>query len=653
MIRTNKTHMAVNAAAKLAVRLLFVLVAFFFTRANALAQDSAARVFFPVDKWSVNAAYLNNADALAAAEEIAARCAEDSSLALEIISYSSPEGNVYYNQYLSEKRSAALRDYLLAKYPKLWGRVFMNPNAEAWDDLREAVVSDERLDETSRTKLLAILDKDITSDEKEAQLRQQPAFSLLYRNFFKYFRYAEVSLKQIAPSTEESQDRYNILFPLNSAEVDATFADNAQVLADLDEFLSGRNADRLTKLRIISGSSIDGPVALNKAIAQRRGDALKQYIESKYPKLSGLIVVESQGEAWDELRESVKNADNLTAIEKYELLKTIDNPNLSAQAKEAALRQNAAWNRILEDVLPQTRFASVVPEYESVDTAAPALPDTLAHARDTMERALANEDSTAVKAVDTVAAVNPVDTLVPGLLYPQTDTTAVAATDSIAITVTDADAVAATDTAGTTATEVYTKERRPLFAISNNLLYESATVFTGFHSVPLNIGVEVPIGQHFSVFANYMATAPWRAWNSNADCAELLHADLGARWYPGGTFANPFKPKANRELLDGWYAYASLGAGYYDFERNGRGYQGEEILGTLGIGYGLTLGHDWSLDFAVGGGPLFTQYRYYVGRSNNEHLVYQYSGKLTYFGVTDAKVSLRYLIHYNKKVKVQ
>ena len=280
--------------------------------------------------------------------------------------------------------------------------------------------------------------------------------------------------------------------------------------------------------------------------------------------------------------------------------------------------------------------------YEGCDVIAPALPDTLAHARDTMVRAHAHEDSTAVKATDSVAVVPQVDTLVPGPIAINTDTTAVAHVDTAAPAITDVKVY-----------EEYTKIRKPLFAVTNNLLYESATVFTGFHSVPLNFGVEVPISQHWSVTAHYMATAPWRAWNSNADCAELLHADIGAKWYPGGTFTNPFKQKENRELLDGWYAYASLGAGYYDFERNGRGYQGEEVLGSLGLGYGLTLGHNWSLDFAVGGGPVITRYRYYIGRSNNEHLVYQYSGRLTYFGVTDAKVSLRYLIHYNKKVKVQ
>ena len=89
--------------------------------------------------------------------------------------------------------------------------------------------------------------------------------------------------------------------------------------------------------------------------------------------------------------------------------------------------------------------------------------------------------------------------------------------------------------------------------------------------------------------------------------------------------------------------------GYYDFQHNGNGYQGEEILASVGIGYGLTLGKHWSLDFGLGVGPMFTQYRYYEGRSNNQHLMYQYKGTFQYLGITDVKVSLRYLFYYNKK----
>ena len=273
-------------------------------------------------------------------------------------------------------------------------------------------------------------------------------------------------------------------------------------------------------------------------------------------------------------------------------------------------------------------------------------------------------DSVIAAPVDTVAVApaKPVTVAPADTLAVPADTLATAPADTVSIAVSQpdvpappADTIAPVTPVSANAVEplALAKRRVPIAAVTTNLLYESATVLTGFHSVPLNIGLEFPLGEHWSTYANYMATAPWRAWNNNANCAELLHADLGVKWYPGGSFRHPFSHKEGRGLLEGWYAYAGLGAGYYDFQRKGKGYQGEEVLGTLGVGYGLSLGKDWSLDFALGGGPIFTRYRYYEGRSNNEHLMYQYSGKMTYFGVTDAKVTLRYLIHYNKTVKSQ
>lgn len=191
----------------------------------------------------------------------------------------------------------------------------------------------------------------------------------------------------------------------------------------------------------------------------------------------------------------------------------------------------------------------------------------------------------------------------------------------------------------TSDTHAYT--RTPVVAISNNFLYESASAFTRFHSFPLAVGLERPLGRHWSIYSNFLITVPWRAWNDNAECAELLHGDLGAKWFPWA--------KENKPLLTGWFAYLAAGAGYYDFERDGKGYQGEEILAALGVGYGINLGRNWSLDIAVGAGPLFTQYRYYEGRSNNQHLAFRFKGNLDYFGATDAKITLKYLIGIKKK----
>ena len=412
---------------------------------------------------------------------------------------------------------------------------------------------------------------------------------------------------------------------MSGTSVEPDHAANTAALAAIANILESNNPEDVDSVVVTSGCSIDGPVATNARISRERGNALVDWIADNYPEYKSKLVLDSRGEDWDAMREAVASDSNLSAEQKSEALDIIDSKG-SAERKEAALRGLDSWSYIQESILPQTRYAYA--RIARVSILKPEESPVLIHPELTVEL----EDSTDI-------LVQPNDTLVVADSLMQVDTIAYVRE------VSTGEQPAAADTV--------IRQRTPLFALTTNLLYTSATALTGFHSVPLTIGAEVPIGQHWSVYSNYMATAPWRAWDNNAECAELIHLDLGAKWYPGGSFYQPFVRKQNRELLDGWYAYGAVGAGYYDFERNGKGYQGEEILGTLGLGYGLTLGKNWSLDFALGVGPMFTQYRYYIARNNNQYLVYQYSGTMQYFGVTDAKVTLRYLLHYNKKVKSQ
>ena len=414
-------------------------------------------------------------------------------------------------------------------------------------------------------------------------------------------------------------------FPVSGTSVESDHAANTAALAAIANILESNNPEEVDSVVVTSGCSIDGPVATNARISRERGNALVNWIADNYPEYKSKLVLDSRGEDWDALREAVASDSNLSAEQKSEALDIIDSKG-GADRKEAALRGLDSWSYLQESILPQTRYAYA--RIARVSILKPEESPVLIHPELTVEL----EDST-----DTM--LQPNDTLVVADSLMQVDTISYARE----IPAEEQPAVA----------DTVIRERTPLFALTTNLLYTSATVFTGFHSVPLTIGVEVPVGQHWSVYSNYMATAPWRAWDNNAECAELIHLDLGAKWYPGGSFYKPFVHNPNREVLDGWYAYGAVGAGYYDFERNGKGYQGEEILGTLGLGYGLNLGKNWSLDFALGVGPMFTQYRYYIARNNNQYLVYQYSGTMQYFGVTDAKVTLRYMLHYNKKVKSQ
>ena len=702
--------------AKAAVVAALVLVlwmsgsaAAFFVRAHdkgADAHENVQRVYYRVSDAAVCASYMGNAAVLENIDSLATLCAYNGVSALEITSYSSIEGRYGFNEALSERRANALRDYIVEMHPLLRNRIRINVQAESWGLLRSSVLNDSRLSASEKDDIIAIIDSGDEPDTREARLKQLPSYGRLFAAYFKTLRYAEVRFiadpstpditsssggtattatessdtaasataagdgsavsapadssyaradansseasseasqsassegSAVAPADASAADSADsaaaprsavasgVHFPVSGTSVESDHAANTAALAAIANLLENNNPEEVDSVVVTSGCSIDGPVATNARISRERGNALVNWIADNYPEYKSKLVLDSRGEDWDAMREAVASDSNLSAEQKSEALGVIDSKG-GADRKEAALRGLDSWSYLQESILPQTRYAYA--RIARVSILKPEESPVLIHPELTIEL----EDSTDI-------LVQPNDTLVVADSLMQVDTIAYARE----IPAEEQPAVA----------DTVIRERTPLFALTTNLLYTSATVFTGFHSVPLTIGVEVPVGQHWSVYSNYMATAPWRAWDNNAECAELIHLDLGAKWYPGGSFYKPFVHNPNREVLDGWYAYGAVGAGYYDFEHNGKGYQGEEILGTLGLGYGLTLGKNWSLDFALGVGPMFTQYRYYIARNNNQYLVYQYSGTMQYFGVTDAKVTLRYMLHYNKKVKSQ
>lgn len=650
---------AISAPSRsLAARIVLVLIAAFFVRAHALAQDSeSARVYFPFDNSVVSAAYMQNTESLAALDRIAETLKAEGNGSLEVISYSSPEGNFEYNKGLSARRAAAVREYIVSRHPSLAGRISLNPNAEAWDDLRASVEADTRMDAASRNAMLRIISSGKSADAKEAELKQLSAYKTFYSKYFRSFRYAEVRLAagSVSGSSDNtgkvegsgkasSPDAATIYYELNSSSINSGFGGNTTALESAAKILEGRSGDDFASITITASSSIDGPASANSRISRSRAESLRSWIEQKYPQYQGRITVKSAGEDWSELRENVVSDSKLDEDTRNRILVIIDS-GAEADEKEAQLKKLSAWDYLKENILGRSRFARLSCEPADNRSAGsqvlPVQDDTkLIHDGENVTKSeVKTEDSDADNQADNQKKDQ------QATEQPNEQANEESASDSLAVSktaaLTDSTSVNQIDSTSMRQSDsTKVKQYVPVLAVTTNLLYESATVLTGFHSTPLNIGLEIPIGKHFSAYTNYLATAPWRAWNNNADCAELINIDLGAKWY--------FTKKAENQILSGWYAYAGAGAGYYDFERSGKGYQGEHLFGTLGLGYGLPLGKHWSLDFAIGAGPLFSQYRYYEGRSNNQHLVYQVSGKMNYFGPTDAKVTLRYMF-YRKK----
>lgn len=556
---------------------------------RAQTYSTRVRVMFPFDSDVIVENYQENAVALSVLNDaFAAQAAREG---LTITSYSSPEGNLAYNRNLSIRRAKSMQAYLEGKYPQLQGKITLCPGEEAWEDLRIQVESDSRLSESTRSAVLSIIGKDIEADAKERELTSLPEYRRLYANYFKSLRYAAIELRieNFADSEKDFANSEISGAGSNGGEFTAKKSSNATVKEGLPVIYYALNED------FIRPQYMGNDKAMKEIIRLLKSGKVRNMV------LEGAASPEGPSRINDRLAQN--RAENLR---NYIVGMFPEMENHITVVSKGAVEgpEDKA------DYLRFSRIASIDVVKDTVSTAA----------KDTTGTAVKDTVSTTAKdTTGTAAVVVPVVPVVP------------AASDSSDV-----------------ATESFVK--KPLAALTANLLYTTGgAIATGFHATPLAVGYEIPIGKHWSVQSNYIITLPWQAWGGNGECAELMHWDIGARWYPGTKFKKPFKAAGDTRVLEGWYASLSAGMGYYDFQHGGNGYQGEEALASLGIGYSLCFDEHWSLNFGIGFGPMYTYYRYYEGRQNNEHLMYRYNGTFTYFGVTDAKVTLTYLFYYKKR----
>lgn len=124
--------------------------------------------------------------------------------------------------------------------------------------------------------------------------------------------------------------------------------------------------------------------------------------------------------------------------------------------------------------------------------------------------------------------------------------------------------------------EMPVEERVPLMAFRTNLLVPG-----------LNFGAELPLGNNWSVAADYYY--PW-FWPSkkNKDCFELLGWSVEGRYWFG-------QDRRPQDRLKGHSVGLSVAGGYYDFEKNYRGMQGEFVTPSLDYTYSMAIGRQKNL----------------------------------------------------------
>ena len=177
---------------------LALLLLFVGTAANGSAQSSVKHgrqkslmgieVHFRWDDSRLDLHYMGNDKAFDRFAEVIDSIGLHMIDSVVIVSQSSPEGTWRHNQRLSERRAATMRRALNQRHPELSDRLHVHPDGESWERLREYVVSDTKMKQSTIEKVLSVIDADISIDTKKWRMEQLPVYRYLYQTYYPRIR---------------------------------------------------------------------------------------------------------------------------------------------------------------------------------------------------------------------------------------------------------------------------------------------------------------------------------------------------------------------------------------------------------------------------------------------------------------------------------
>lgn len=382
-----------------------------------------------------------------------------------------------------------------------------------------------------------------------------------------------------------------LYFRFDKAVVDKGYMDNDRTLHHLEEILSDRSlTGRIDSINILSFASPDGGRKYNERLAWQRSTAVKGYLVWKYPHLDQYrIHPRPQGENWQEFRRLIAGDKSLPNRE--EVLQIIDHNPDSERCKTLLRKLDGGrpYHYIRERMLRYLRNAAVCMVWIRPESL-PVLPKPAPPHAEVLNQ-----------------PCEPSHINMKSFQKQQEQTMR----------------------------NVQVTEKRPLFALKTNLLFDAAMM--------PNIEIEVPIGKRWSVNGEYMF--PWWLLDGDKYSLQILTGGLEGRYWLGSR-----ENRMNREVLTGHFLGLYAGGGKYDLQWEENGYQGEFFIAAgISYGYAHRIARNLRLEYNIGIGLLRTDYRHYHARDNYQTLLWQENGKYTWFGPTKVKISLVWLL--NRKVK--
>ncbi len=394
------------------------------------------------------------------------------------------------------------------------------------------------------------------------------------------------------------------------------YANNKQAFMAIAKMVE-RLSEAGSKLEItISGSASPvGNESYNRSLALRRAKALRDAISRMKGGDRFSINVMSMGEDWSSFIAYVEqhyNGDNRSDV------LAILRADISDDAKEKrlkALDKGKTWDALCADYMPSARNAVIA---YSICDVVPNVPEPKA-----VEQPKVVEQP---KTVEPKVEPTPIEQ--PKTVEPKVEEKAVEQPK-----IEEPKPAQEPKPAKQPKPEKPIEPRKIVMAARTNLLVPA-----------LNVGVEVPIGTNWSVGADYYY--PW-IWPKadNKNCFEFLGWGIEGRYWFG-------KERTVFDRLQGHSVGIYSYMGYYDFERNYHGHQGEFINVGADYTFAMAVGKRKSVhfEFSLGVGFIYSQARRYTVIPDHGVLISdKYTKHVRYFGPTKANVSL--VVPIFKKVK--
>ena len=398
--------------------------------------------------------------------------------------------------------------------------------------------------------------------------------------------------------------RTTIYFRPGYSLLELSYRDNAANMKALTQgiqTIKGNPCVQLQHIRILSAASPEGNSALNKRVAKRRGERLRDYLKETLVLPDSIFTVSSAGEDWQGLAALIAKEKTPWRNKALQIIRhTPEWVTRNGKVVDGRKRQlqnldgGKVWKYMLDNHFYTLRTGAVV--VCEVKTLAAESTPSAAEAR--LEQARLESAS---QQPASQSPSSPPFPAIPSQVHPSSKS--------------QAPPVAS------------------YFALKSNLLYDALLV--------PNLSLEASIGSGWTLGAGGMFA--WWSKDAKHRYWRIYGGGLEIRKY-FGTLSKS-KPLQGHHL--GIYGDFLT----YDFEFGAKGYQ-SKVTYAAGIKYGYShpIANRLNLDFALGIGYLHSNYKTYVPRDGC--YVYQETKKRKWLGPTQAEISLVWLLgkgNTNKK----